>query len=266
MAIVLILIAGEQSNMSEANYSIRSVQRVCDILDLVQSNPDGLSLMDFAQATELPKSSVFRYLATLEQRGYVERTESGDYRLGLSLIGERIDTVARRLRPQLERLRDALGETVNLGLLDGDRVAYLEIVESLASIRNAPHQGEREVIHATALGKVLAAKMAPAEVEAILKREGMAKLTANTISTVPDFMAELDRVREQGFAVDDEENEIGGRCVAVAVTGTTLPLAVSLSAPTSRLPREDVARVAGVMAAAISQAAAFADTEIVLSE
>ncbi|RZI92824.1 MAG: IclR family transcriptional regulator, partial [Microbacterium sp.] len=163
--------------MSEANYSIRSVQRVCDILDLVQANPDGLSLMAFAQATELPKSSVFRYLATLEGRGYVERNADGDYRIGLALSGDRIDTVARRLLPQLMHLRDTLGETVNLGLLDGTRVAYLEIVESRASIRNAPRAGEREVIHATALGKVLAAQMPESAVESILQQEGMARLT-----------------------------------------------------------------------------------------
>ncbi|KRA24774.1 hypothetical protein ASD65_10330 [Microbacterium sp. Root61] len=247
--------------MSEANYSIRSVQRVCDILDLVQANPDGLSLMDFAQATELPKSSVFRYLATLEGRGYVERNGDGDYRMGLALSGDRIDTVARRLLPQLEYLRDTLGETVNLGLLDGTRVAYLEIVESKASIRNAPRAGDREVIHATALGKVLAAKLPSSMVESILAQEGMARSTEHTITTVPAFMAELEKVREQGYAVDDEENEIGGRCVAVAVPSMTLPVAVSLSAPTSRLSREDVARVAETMKAVVARAAAFAETD-----
>src|SRR5690606_20467089 len=120
----------------------------------------------------------------------------------LALNGDRIDTVARRLRPQLVHLRDTLGETVNLGLLDGRRVAYLEVIESKASIRNAPRTGEREVVHATALGKVLAAKMAPAAVESILKHEGMVQLTEHTITTIDDFMAELERVREQGYAVD----------------------------------------------------------------
>lgn len=248
--------------MSEANYSIRSVQRVCDILDLVQANPDGLSLMAFAQATELPKSSVFRYLATLEGRGYVERNADGDYRIGLALSGDRIDTVARRLLPQLMHLRDTLGETVNLGLLDGTRVAYLEIVESRASIRNAPRAGEREVIHATALGKVLAAQMPESAVESILQQEGMARLTEHTITTVPEFMAELERVRGQGYAVDDEENEIGGRCIAVAVPRMTLPVAVSLSAPTSRLPREEVPRIAATLMSAVARAAAFAETDL----
>lgn len=248
--------------MSEANYSIRSVQRVCDILDLVQSNPHGLSLMAFAQATELPKSSVFRYLATLESRGYVERDSVGDYRIGLALSGDRLETIARRLRPQLVQLRDSLGETINLGLLDGTRVAYLETVESKASIRNAPRQGEREVIHATALGKVLAAGMDPAIVESILKQEGMPSRTEHTIVSINDFMAELDRVREQGYAVDDEENEVGGRCVAIAVPNTSLPVAVSLSAPTSRLSREAVAGVAEIMTRVIARAAAFADSAV----
>jgi IclR family acetate operon transcriptional repressor len=247
--------------MSDANYSIRSVQRVCDILDLVQANHDGLSLMDFAQATELPKSSVFRYLATLESRGYVERTEAGDYRMGLALNGDRIDTLTRRLTPQLVHLRDTLGETVNLGMLDGTRVAYLEIVESRASIRNAPRPAEREYLHATALGKVLAAQQPVELVESILRQEGMPPQTANTITNVPDYLVELDRVRAQGYALDNEENEIGGRCVAVLVPRTTLPVAVSLSAPTSRLTVEAAAEVARVIAGVIGRAAAFADRD-----
>jgi IclR family acetate operon transcriptional repressor len=245
--------------MSDANYSIRSVQRVCDILDLVQANPAGLSLMDFAAATELPKSSVFRYLTTLEQRGYVERDDVGDYRIGLSLSGDRLDTLTRRLTPQLIKLRDHFGETINLGLLDGTRVAYLEIVESKASIRNAPRPAEREYIHATALGKVLAARLPIDQVEAILRQEGMPALTLHTITTVPAYLDELEATREQGFAIDNEENEIGGRCLAVLVPGTKLPVAVSLSAPTSRLTVEQAAGAARTMRTIIGEVATFAD-------
>ncbi|WP_308800050.1 IclR family transcriptional regulator [Agromyces silvae] len=251
--------------MTDANYSIRSVQRVCDILDLVQAHQDGLSLMDFAQATELPKSSVFRYLATLESRGYVERTEAGDYRMGLALSGDRIETLTRRLTPQLVHLRDTLGETINLGMLDGTRIAYLEIVESRASIRNAPRPAEREYLHATALGKALAAEQPVDLVESILRQEGMPARTVNTITTVPEYLAELDRVRAQGYALDNEENEIGGRCVAVVVPGTTMPVAVSLSAPTSRMTVEAAGEVARVIAGVIGRAAAFADRDATLT-
>ena len=247
--------------MSDVNYSIRSVQRVCDILDLVQATSDGLSLMDFAEATELPKSSVFRYLSTLEQRGYVERDDSGDYRMGISLNGDRLDTLSRRLLPQLIAMRDRFGETVNLGLLDGSRVAYLEIVESRASIRNAPRAAEREYVHATALGKILATRLTTAQVDAILRQEGMPALTENTIVDPTEYFAEVERTRERGYGLDDEENEIGGRCLAVLVPGTTLPVAISLSAPTSRLTVGQTAAVAREMSEMIGAAAAFADSE-----
>lgn len=248
--------------MSDANYSIRSVQRVCDILDLVQASSDGLSLMDFAEATELPKSSVFRYLSTLEQRGYVERDDSGDYRMGISLNGDRLDTLSRRLLPQLVAMRDRFGETVNLGLLDGSRVAYLEIVESRASIRNAPRAAEREYVHATALGKILATRLTSAQVEAILRQEGMPALTDKTIVDPAAYLAEVERTRERGYGLDDEENEIGGRCLAVLVPGTTLPVAISLSAPTSRLTVEQTASVARELSEMIGAAAEFADSDL----
>jgi len=248
--------------MSDANYSIRSVQRVCDILDLVQASSDGLSLMDFAEATELPKSSVFRYLSTLEQRGYVDRDDSGDYRMGISLNGDRLDTLSRRLLPQLVAMRDRFGETVNLGLLDGSRVAYLEIVESRASIRNAPRAAEREYVHATALGKILATRLTSAQVEAILRQEGMPALTGKTIVDPAAYLAEVERTRERGYGLDDEENEIGGRCLAVLVPRTSLPVAISLSAPTSRLTVEQTASVAREMSEMIGAAAEFADNDL----
>ena len=249
--------------MNDANYSIRSVQRVCDILDLVQAHPQGLSLVDFAAATELPKSSVFRYLSTLEGRGYVERNEKGDYRLGLSLSGERLDMLTRRLTPHLLRLRDELGETINLGMLDGSRVAYLEIVESKASIRNAPRAGEREFIHCTALGKVLAAGRPTDYVESILRQEGMPAHTEHTITDVDAYLEELELTRQRGYAIDNEENELGGRCIAIVVPRTKLPIAVSLSAPIGRLPLEQVAAVARTMFAVIDGVADFADAETV---
>ncbi|MER3393999.1 MAG: IclR family transcriptional regulator, partial [Microcella pacifica] len=188
--------------MTEANYSIRSVQRVCDILDLVQSQPEGLSLVAFATATDLPKSSVFRYLATLESRGYVERTEDGGYRLGMALSGDRIDILARRLRPQLIQLRDELGETINLGMLDGSRVAYLDVIESKSSIRNAPRASAREYIHCTALGKVLASTRPDDDVTAILKAEGMPAVTRNTITDVSTYLEDLAVTRARGYALD----------------------------------------------------------------
>lgn len=239
--------------MNKALYSIRSVQRVCDILDLIQSHPGGLSLGACAAATDLPKSSVFRYLATLESRGYVEHTEKAGYLLGMALSGDRIDILVRRLLPKLIQLRDQFGESVNLGMLDGSRVAYLEVIESKSSIRNAPQAIAREFVHCTALGKVLASTLSDDEVRAILEAEGMPAITGNTITDMPAYFAELAATRARGYAVDDQENETSVACIAVNVPGTKLRIAVSLSAPISRFSMDDAESVAETMKAVISQ-------------
>lgn len=231
----------------ERDYSVRAVERVCSILNLLQQSIEGVSLMDVAQTTDLPKSSAFRYLWTLEAHRYVERDpESGLYRLGLGFLGmqsRQLELLRERTHPWLEKLRDELGETVNLGILDGDSVIYLDIVESRRGVRWAAGRGDRDPIHSTGLGKAIAAHLPESRVREILEHSGMPRRTDNTITTVDDYLAELSRVRRIGYAVDNGENEIDGRCVAVAIPGTRLPAALSLSAPTSRFPLQQVEAV-----------------------
>jgi IclR family acetate operon transcriptional repressor len=233
--------------MSEGSHSIRAVRRVCDIIDLVQTRPQGLTLQEVADATGLPKSSAFRYLYTLEECGYVERTPSGDFTVGLALRSERLDVLSQRIQPYLAKLRDEVGETVNLGLLDNGRIVYVEIAESRKAVRNAPHPGDRAPIHSTALGKVLVAWTAEDVVLGLLDRYGMPPLTPKTIISPKKYLAELAQVRKQGYAVDDGEDGPDGRCVAVPLRGTRLPLAVSISAPASRLPIKDVPAAAAAL-------------------
>ncbi|MPY81563.1 MAG: helix-turn-helix domain-containing protein, partial [Actinophytocola sp.] len=115
------------------------MQRVCTILDLLQESVDGVSLPVLAAATGTPKSTVYRYLWTLERLRYVERDpETGTYRLGLGFVGmqsRHLEALRERARPWLEQLRDEHDETVNLGILDGDRVIYVDIVESTRNVR-----------------------------------------------------------------------------------------------------------------------------------
>jgi IclR family acetate operon transcriptional repressor len=232
----------------ERDYSVRAVDRVCSILNLLQESIEGVSLNDVAEATDLPKSSAFRYLWTLETHRYVERdVDSGLYRLGLGFVGMQsrlLEVLRERARPLLEGLRDELDETLNLGVLDGDSTIYLDIVECHRNVRLAAKRGDRESIHSTALGKAIAAHMPQGRVEEILTETGMPARTANTILTVDDYLAELTKVRRNGYALDNGENEVDGRCVAVPILGTRLPAALSMSAPASRFPLQDVAKVA----------------------
>lgn len=232
----------------ESPYMVRAALRVMDIFDVLADNADGVSLGDVARATGLPKSSAFRYLATLESRHYVEKDrENGNYRLGRALLptqGRQLELLATRARPVMAELRDRFGETVNLGVLDGDRISYIEILESPKSMRLAARRGDRHPIHSTALGKAVAATLPTGVVASILEGEGMPQLTPRTVSDPDRYLEELEEIRDRGFALDDRENEEDGRCVATAVPGVGLPAAISISAPASRLAMEDVAEVA----------------------
>lgn len=235
-------------------YPIRAVARVCDILDALQENPDGVILTKIASQTGMPKSSAFRYLAALEDRQYVERDDAtGLYRLGLAfrpLATRSVDQLLEVARPELEKLRQLTGETVNLGILTGGRVVHLEVLESPQIMRLAARVGESAPLHVTALGKALAATMNESRVRTILEKEGMPKLGPRTITEPEAFLAELATVREEGYGVDDCEAQDDGRCVAVAIEGTGIPAAISLSSPASRLAREDVPAVGGRLKAA----------------
>ena len=227
----------------------RSISRTCAILRMLgESGNEGASLIDVAEATKLPKSSAHRYLLVLESEAFVERDRRTQrYRLGVDFVTHQpnqIDRLVRQARPLLEAARDKWNETANLGMLVGQSVVYLDIVESAKAVRLSARKGDRDSIHATALGKAIAAQLPEREVRAILKRTGMPKLTARSITERDAFMVELEKVRNRGYAVDDRENEDEGRCVAVYVPGLSAPVAVSISGVASRLPMSKVFEVA----------------------
>src|SRR5690606_35356995 len=123
----------------------------------------------------------------------------------LPLQSQQLSVLADRARPMLNRLRDTFAETINLGILDRNRVSYIEIVESPKSVRLAARPGDRDPIHCTALGKAIASVLEPERVRAILDAEGMPRRTATTITSVQAYLDELDRVRDLGYALDDQE-------------------------------------------------------------
>jgi IclR family transcriptional regulator, acetate operon repressor len=235
----------------DSPYVVRAVQRALDVLDALAEAPDGRTLAELAEEADLPKSSIFRYLATLEARGYVERDgERGRFRVGRRLgplQSRRLELVARAARPHLDALRDRFSETVNLGALDGSRVAYLQIVESPQAMRFAARQGDSDPIHSTSLGKAIASQLSREHVLRILESEGMPKLTLRTITDPEALLAELEEVRRRGFASDNGENEEGGRCVAVPLPLAGVRAAISVSAPAFRFSLEHVEPVAAAL-------------------
>lgn len=243
----------------DRKYTVRAVTRVCSILNLLQDSVDGAPLVKIGKTINLPKASAFRYLWTLEKHRYVERDpETGYFRLGIGFIGMQsrpLEVLQERARPWLESLRDEHGETANLGMLEGETVVYLDIVESLRGVRLANTSGARDSMHSTALGKAIAAHLPETRVRKILEQTGMPAVTPNTITNIGDYIAELAKVRRVGYAVDNAENEIDGRCVAVPILGSRLAAAISISAPASRFTMQDVETVAKSLKAAAEQLA-----------
>jgi IclR family transcriptional regulator, KDG regulon repressor len=191
---------------------------------------------------EMPKPTVFRILTTLEGRGYLDRREDGNYRLTQKLFDlQRNTSIEQRLNsaalPVMEKLVESCKETVNLGLLDGGEVVVINTLESSQAVRMTSKIGARRYLHTTGLGKILLAGLPDKEVERLIKIKGLPRLTPHSITSKMALMSELRQVRSQGFALDNQENEIEGRCIAAAIRGpndSTLA-ALSISGPVFRM-------------------------------
>jgi IclR family acetate operon transcriptional repressor len=245
------------------SYIVQPVYKALQVLRCLGEERRELALSEICYRVDLPKTTVFRYLQTLCACGFLTHDPDTDlYRIGLR-VWELGLSVHEPLRirevalPAMRELRDRYNETVNLGVLDGLDVVYLEIIESRRSLRMQAQLGGRDPIYSTALGKAVLAFMSEDRWPAHIPRE-LAPRTERTVTAPDRLRQDLVRVRATGFAFDDEENEEGARCIAAPIMnhfGQVLA-AVSLSAPASRLPDRMVPKVAAAVketAAAISQ-------------
>jgi IclR family acetate operon transcriptional repressor len=218
-----------------------------------------LSMADIQRRTGLNKTMTFRLLRALAEAGFVEQEASSRaWSLGLellelgSLVAARQDLVAVS-QPLLAQLRERFAETANLGILRDDRVVYLAIVEGGYGLRMAARLGASDPLHATALGKAILAFAGEAERARILATAPLERQTPHTIIDLARLSEELRATQIRGYAIDDEENEIGARCVGAPIldpVGRAIA-AVSISGPAARIDCERVDLLAtAVMAAA----------------
>src|SRR5579883_2317257 len=226
-----------------ANNYIAVIQRTMLVLEAFRGQRN-LRLADLAARTRMVKSSVFRILFTLERLGYVEKGADGRYS-----ISSRLARLSGPLRPESDLAAQAgpfmagllhrFQETVNLGVLDGDEVLYLRVMESPHAFRLAAHAGMRSPVHSTALGKCLLSGLSHEELEALVKDHPLNPRTRRTICDLARLERDLKRVRERGYAIDDGEDSSGARCVAAPITDSEgrVVAAVSISGPAIRVHR-----------------------------
>jgi len=200
-----------------------AVERALAMLEAAAQEPEGLSNAEISRKLEIPKSSASYILRTLEKQGYLHRDEeSGKYRVGLKILSlsrgalSGID-VREVALPIMRHLMEKTNLTCHLAILDGPEAVYIEKVEPQGFIRMDTWVGRRMRVHATSVGKALVAHIPQPQLEKIISERAMEKRTAKTITTLPRLLKELEKVRGQGYAVDDEENNIGARCVGAPI-------------------------------------------------
>jgi IclR family acetate operon transcriptional repressor len=219
---------------------VQSLERAFTVLELVAAHPGAMSISELATASALPPPTLHRLARTLVDLGYLRQEASRRYALGprLALLANSSSAqLSAAALQHLARLVDEIGETANLAMLDGDLVAYVAQVPGRHSMRMFTEVGRRVHPHCTAVGKALLARATDEAVLALLERTGLPQQTPHTVTDAAVLVAQLEQVRRLGYAIDEGEQEVGVRCVAVAVAvpGSTLQLALSVSGPAPRM-------------------------------
>ena len=229
-------------------YEIRTVKNAIQLLSYFDEHNPELGVNELTSKTNLHKSTVHRILMTLEKIGILEQnSKRGKYRLGLRLYelgnlaihGFELNNVSQ---PYLKELMEKTGETVHLVIYDKGEAVYINKVESQQRMRMVSRIGSRLPLHCTGVGKVLLAYLEQSELKKVIRDQGLCRFTNNTIAHPKDLEKELEKIRKVGFAIDNEEIELGLKCVAAPVRdheGKVIA-SISISGSSNRITKDKI--------------------------
>jgi DNA-binding IclR family transcriptional regulator len=232
---------------------VQSLDRALDIIEELAKSGDSLKVTELSEKLALHKSTVHRLLATLLYRGYAEQNENGRYKVGLKLfeiagnVLNKMD-LRKRVKPFLVKLQQETSETIHLAILDGKDVVYIDKEETSEIIRMHSEIGSRVDAYCTSLGKVLLAYK-DVDIYHLYAEEDLEKHTANTIIDKELLAEHLALVKRQGYAIDDEEQEPGIRCIGGPIfdyTGEVIA-AFSIAGPINRMTEERVRSLTSIV-------------------
>ena len=232
--------------------SVKTLNKSLLILEILANTPGEIDLSTLTKHTHIPKSTLLRLLNTLKNHNFVlQDPQSRRFRLGWALIrlgkaAEKSFNLIHTVHPYLEDLASQTGETASLILLDGDHAVYVDQVASPNIIRGNPPIGTPLHLHCTAGGKVLLSAFSDIDFESFIRRTKLTRKTEKTIVDPLILQEELRKIKKQGYAFDDEETELGGRCAAAPVfndEGSTVA-AVSIMGPSTRIRQSDLPSLA----------------------
>ena len=240
--------------------AVQALDRALTLLDVLAKG-DGTSLSDLSRQVGLAPSSAYRLLQTLAARGYVEFTER-DQLWAIGVEAFRTGTAFQRRysigsvgRAIMQDVMQASGETANIAIFEGGEIVFVAQVESLEPIRAFFRSGERRAAHASGIGKAVLAELPRRTVDRVIEMRGLARFTQTTITEPALLYAELARTHLRGWALDDEERNIGMRCIAAAVFNEFGdPVAgLSVSGPVVRIDDDAVQRLGPMVAAGAAE-------------
>jgi DNA-binding IclR family transcriptional regulator len=245
----------DKEGFSHMEEGVKSVERALQILERVSLAKNGIGVTELATDLKMYKSTIHRVLTTLANLGYIQQDpETERYRLGYKLleISSRLLNsldLRREAMPFLQQLADLTNEVVHLVVLNKGQVVYIEKVEGSETIRMHSRVGNLAPVHCTGVGKAILAYLPEEQVREIIRLYGLKPHTPNTLSTLEDLLADLKLIRDRGYALDLEENEMGITCVAAPIfdhSGAVVA-AISVSAPTIRMQKERLEQLAKVV-------------------
>jgi DNA-binding IclR family transcriptional regulator len=240
----------DSSPQPEQPPGVPALDRALTVLECIAQSRKGFSVSELSRRLTLPKSSVHLILRTFERRGYLQKQPTGGrYRFGLKLMSLghlALDGVELRdeARPILQKLVLATGLTAHLGILERGEIVIIERVDAATPVRVISFVGRRMKVHSTAVGKALLAFLPPESQDA-LAQAPLEPQNERTIASPADFRRELEQVRRQGYAFNDQEDELGVRAVGAAIISAEgAPLAaISVVGTTGQLALDRVAAI-----------------------
>ncbi len=230
---------------------MKTIQKALDILELFLDRDEEIGLAEIASLTGLNVSTAHRIVATLMKRGYLnQRQKRQKYSLSTKLL-QFSNVLSKRMKirdlafPILDGLNKMVSESVNIAILDQNEAVYIEHIESNQNLRMFTQVGNRVPLHSTGVGKVFLAHMNGEQLEDFLNGKLLPSYTKNTITDVDKLKHELIIIREEGVGIDDEEKEIGVKCIASPIKNSTgsVVAAISVSGPSARLSNKRVQEI-----------------------
>ncbi|HWS29432.1 MAG TPA: IclR family transcriptional regulator [Clostridia bacterium] len=243
---------------------VASLEKAMQVLEYLAQLDDVISLKDLSAGLKMPKTTLSRLLTTMKRHGFIQQDAvTRNYRLGWALIhlgtaASRMFDLPKIIHPYLERLSRESGESASLVQLQRDSAVYVDQVSCTNLIRSGLGVGAQLQIHLSAAGKILVSDMPDEAIRQLIKRNPLVKRTEKTITSEETFMREIGRVRENGYALDDEEGEIGGRCIAAPLRdwNNNILASISITGPSSRIHQETLPRLIALVCEVSNEASA----------